>query len=169
MIISVPSWIQTGPNSTWIWEISVLEYHSAKCYNFYVSSKIYFWWRVVYFDQRRGAPHIVRGSKSFFCIKTSFFIFPRSQPACGCQPREGLIIECPLNGQYQDARDVIINGKSCFSIKKMMLTIQWLVEHPFAGQNTQQLCHRAKQGGGGVGKFIYSLCPNKQNRNFFIF
>ena len=27
-------------------------------------------------------------------------------------PREGVIIECPLNGQYHDARDVILTSRT---------------------------------------------------------
>ena len=32
-----------------------------------------------------------------------------------------------------------IDGKSCFSLKKMISTSEWRAEHPLAGQNTQQL------------------------------
>ena len=28
------------------------------------------------------------------------------------KPREGVIIECPLNGQYHDARDVILTSRT---------------------------------------------------------
>ena len=30
-----------------------------------------------------------------------------------------------------------IDGKSCFSVKKIILTSKQCAEHPFAGQNTQ--------------------------------
>ena len=30
----------------------------------------------------------------------------------GTQAREGVIIECPLNGQYHDARDVILTSQN---------------------------------------------------------
>ena len=29
-----------------------------------------------------------------------------------CKPREGVIIECPLNGQYHDTRDVILTSRT---------------------------------------------------------
>ena len=32
----------------------------------------------------------------------------------------------------------VSNGKSCFSIRKLILTSEWHAEHPFAGWNTQQ-------------------------------
>ena len=34
------------------------------------------------------------------------------------RPREGMIIECPLNGQYHDARNVILTSRT--DVKEMV-------------------------------------------------
>ena len=38
-------------------------------------------------------------------------------------PREGVIIECPLNGQYHDRRDVIITSRMAVSNNFITVTI----------------------------------------------
>ena len=42
----------------------------------------------------------------FLCKKISIV----SSEFVRSQPREGVIIECPLNGQFHDARDVILTS-----------------------------------------------------------
>ena len=37
-------------------------------------------------------------------------------------------------------------AKSCFSVKKLISTRKWRVEHPFAGRNTQQSGNKAVPG-----------------------
>ena len=37
---------------------------------------------------------------------------------------------------------IFIDGKSCFSVKNMILTSERRAEHPFAGSNTQQIMPR---------------------------
>ena len=38
-------------------------------------------------------------------------------------PREGVIIECPLNGQYHDRRDVIITSRMAVSNNFITVTV----------------------------------------------
>ena len=39
------------------------------------------------------------------------------------EPREGVIIECPLNGQYHERRDVILTSQMAVSNNFIMVTI----------------------------------------------
>ena len=40
-----------------------------------------------------------------------------------CKPREGVIIKCPLNGQYHDHRDVILKSQMAVSNNFIMVTV----------------------------------------------
>ena len=106
---------------------------------------------VVYFDQRMGAPHAVRWSKSFFWRQDNFF---RQVLWLNVKKRQKITIKCVRKGGYFPPLLCMIlcgiplifclfcsasDGKSCFSIRKSILTREWCAEHPFAGQNTQQI------------------------------
>ena len=41
----------------------------------------------------------------------------------GFLPKEGVIIECPLNGQYHDRRDVILTSRMAVSNNFITVTI----------------------------------------------
>ena len=77
---------------------------------------------VVYFNQRTGALHTVRWSKSTFCVLLShkkYKIMQKNNKNC--------VLFCSVSV-----------GKSCFSLRKSILTSERRVEHLFAGLNTQQ-------------------------------
>ena len=40
-----------------------------------------------------------------------------------CKSREGMIIECPLNGQYHDRRDVILTSRMAVSNNFITVTV----------------------------------------------
>ena len=53
------------------------------------------------------------------------------------------------------------DGKSCFSVRKSISTSEGCTEHPFAGQNTQQLRHSPKVKQVGLQLDLVNLLVEK--------
>ena len=86
-----------------------------------IHKKLWYW----YFVTMMLPKLTLKGIELNYLFSVLSFLFKLYRPALlsVCAPREGVIIECPIEGQYHDRRDLIIMSQMAVSNNFITVTV----------------------------------------------